>query len=95
LRLIGTRAARQPLGIRAEVVVGTKRTVAYLPAGEGFQASHDGRLLIPVGSATLADEIRVEWSEDRVETWSKLVSGREWVLIEGKSHVFSVQEGSR
>ncbi|MBX3452138.1 MAG: CRTAC1 family protein [Planctomycetaceae bacterium] len=95
LRLIGTHAARQPLGIRAEVVVGTKRTVAYLPAGESFQASHDGRLLIPIGSASLADEIRVEWTEDRVETWSKLVSGREWVLIEGKSHVFSVQEGNR
>lgn len=89
LKLVGTRAARRPLGIRAEVVVGAKRTVAYVPAGESFQTNHDDRLLIPIGTATLADEIRVEWSAERVETWSKLTSDREWVLIEGENHVSS------
>ena len=83
LKMIGTRSARQPLGMRVDVVVGNQTIAAHVPAGESFQASHDDRLLIPIGEATTVDEVRVHWFGGDTETWKKLPADEMCHLIEG------------
>lgn len=83
LRLIGTRSSRQPLGMRVEVRVGSQTIAAHIPSGESFQASHDDRLLIPVGNATTVDEVRVYWLGRETETWTNLPADEQLHLIEG------------
>ncbi len=80
LKLIGTQAARQPFGTRIEVTVAGRVIVAHVPAGESFQVSHDDRVLIPIGDAVAADEVRVVWSADQFETWTTLPVGKlQWL----------------
>lgn len=86
LKLIGTTAARQPFGLRIEVKVNGRVTVAHVPAGESFQVSHDDRVMIPVGDATIVDEVRIVWSAGDVETWAKLTGGELHWLKQGHGH---------
>ena len=83
LKLIGIRSARQALGARVEAVVGGQLIVAHVPSGESFQASHDDRMLIPIGDATTVEEIRVHWPQGRVETWKHLRAGELVLLVQG------------
>ena len=83
LKMIGTRSARQPLGMRVDVVVGNQTIAAHLRSGDSFQASHDDRLLIPVGDATIVDEVRVYWLGGETETWTNLPTDELNYLIEG------------
>lgn len=84
LKLIGTRAARQPLGVRLEVVASDHTYIAHVPAGESFQVSHDDRVLIPVGNATVVDEVQIFWSWEQRETWQRLTVSKWYELIEGR-----------
>lgn len=83
LKVIGTREARQPLGVRIDIVVGNQSIAAHIPSGESFQACHDDRLLIPVGDTTTVDEVRVHWLGGETETWTKLTTDELSYLIEG------------
>lgn len=83
LRLIGTRSARQPLGIRVDVQAGGHSIAAHVPSGGSFQASHDDRLLIPIGNATTIDEVRIHWPSGDTETWTNLPADEWRFLIEG------------
>lgn len=83
LKIIGARTARRPLGIRVEVVVGDQIIAAHIPSGECFQASHDDRLLVPIGSVVTVEEVRVNWPSGQSETWTGVSSGKLRYLIEG------------
>ena len=83
LKMVGTRSARQPLGMRVDVVVGGQSIAAHIPSGESFQASHDDRLLIPIGDATTVDEVRVHWLGGETETWTNLPADEPHHLMEG------------
>ncbi len=83
VKMIGTRSARQPLGMRVDVVVGNQTIAAHLRSGDSFQASHDDRLLVPVGNATTIDEVRVHWLGGETETWTNLPADELNYLIEG------------
>jgi hypothetical protein len=83
LRIIGVHSARQPLGTRVEVVVGDQTIATHIPSGESFQASHDDRLLIPVGSATMVNEVRVYWQGKDPEIWRELSVNERNDLVEG------------
>lgn len=85
LKLIGTRASRQALGTRVEAIVGGRSQVAHAPSGESFQASHDDRVLIPVGDVAAVDEVRVFWSAEDVEVWKELPTGKLVRLVQGTS----------
>lgn len=84
LKVIGTHSARQPLGMRLQVIVGGESITTHIPAGESFQASHDDRLLVPVGDATRVDEVRVHWLGGKMETWTELPTDELHSLIEGR-----------
>lgn len=83
LKVIGTRSARQPLGTRIDVIAGGRTIVTHIPSGESFQATHDDRLLVPVGDATSIDEVRVHWQADETEIWRALPVDKRCPLIEG------------
>lgn len=85
LKLIGVRAARQALGTRVEAVVDGRTFVEHVPSGESFQASHDDRVLISLGDATIINELRVYWSSQQVETWNNLAASGLVRLVQGKS----------
>ncbi len=83
LKMIGTRSARQPLGMQVDVVVGNQTIATHLRSGDSFQASHDDRLLIPIGNGTIVDEVRVHWQGGETETWANLPADELLYLIEG------------
>ena len=56
----------------------------------GFQASHDDRILLPVGAAEIVDEVRVHWIGGDVGIWKRLpVDGRLTVLIQGSASAWT------
>lgn len=83
LKVIGTQSARQPLGARIEVIAGSQTVATHIPSGESFQATHDDRLLVPVGDATLIDEVRVHWQAGKTEIWKTLPVDKLCYFIEG------------
>jgi len=83
LELIGVTSTRQPLGTRVEVVVNGRTLVEHVPSGESFQSALDHRLLISLGAANRADEVRVDWSPDRREVWQDVPVGKLIQLVEG------------
>ncbi len=87
LRLVGRQAARQPLGIRVDVSIADRPFATQVPAGGSFQASHDQRILVATGTATMLSRVTVHWSPDMIETWKDVPVGPELILIQGKSHL--------
>ena len=85
LRLVGTQAARQPLGIRVDVSIADKQFATQVPAGGSFQSSHDQRILVATGTANTLSKVTVHWSPDMIETWEDLPVGTESILIQGNS----------
>lgn len=83
LRIIGTHSARQPLGIRVETVIDARRWIQWVPAGGSFQASSDGRLLVPLGKRETIDELVVHWPGGTKEVWRDLRARAALDLIEG------------
>lgn len=83
LRLIGTNAARQPLGIQVDVSTGERSVVTQIPSGGSFQASHDQRIVVAVGAADVLSEVTVHWSPDDIETWKALPVDGEIILVQG------------
>jgi hypothetical protein len=72
LRLIGTGAARQPLGAGVTVLSGETRLVTQVPAGGSFQSSHDPRVLIAAPGGASLSEVRVAWRSGEIEVWNDL-----------------------
>ncbi len=92
VKVIGTKSARQPLGVRVEARVGSQRFFSHLPSGGSFQASHDSRLLMPIGNARVADEVRVHWHGGLIETWNHVSADTLHCLIEGTGRSFANRE---
>ncbi|MDA1164195.1 MAG: CRTAC1 family protein [Planctomycetota bacterium] len=87
LRLIGTQMARQPLGARVEVRIGDEWSIAHIPSGESFQASHDERVILAVGDNARAATVRVWWPGGEKEEWKNVATGELVYLIEGQGRM--------
>ncbi len=85
LRLIGTTASRDALGARVECHIAGRAWTLLVPAGGGYQASSDSRLLVAVDDGTKFDQLRVVWSTGREEFWKPINPGSEIILIEGRT----------
>lgn len=91
LELIGGHAANEPaagastrsaIGSRVEVDAGDRTLVRELRAGEGLAAQNSARMLIGIGAAERADEIRILWPSGRRTTLSDLPSRKRIVVRE-------------
>jgi hypothetical protein len=83
LKLVGRRSAREPRGARVEAVIDGETWVTCIPAGGGYQASSDARVLIATGAATVIEALRVTWSAESVEVWTNLPVQPSLTLLEG------------
>ncbi|WP_298864219.1 CRTAC1 family protein [uncultured Gimesia sp.] len=83
LKMIGVRAAREPLGCSIKVTTGEIEQILIIPAGGSFQSSSDPRVLIPVGTATLIDSLIMTWPDGTKEEWRQLPVQKEIVLLQG------------
>lgn len=82
LTVIGTRSAREPRGIRVTATIDGQRFAMAIPAGGGYQASSDPRLIIPVGATRMIDAVSVIWPDGREEIWRNLPVQPEITLVE-------------
>jgi hypothetical protein len=83
LQLIGTRSARDPRGVRVEAVIDGRTWVSWVPAGGGYQASSDARVLLASGAATRIETLRIFWSAKAVEVWKDLPVQPSRIMLEG------------
>ena len=64
------------------LIVGRNWTL-LVPAGGGYQASSDSRLLLAVDDGQTLAELRVVWSTGRKEVWGPIIPGSQMILVEG------------
>lgn len=83
IKIIGVKAARQPLGIMIKVVINGDEQIFNVPAGGSFQSSNDPRVLVPIGQATSIDLITVSWPSGQKEHWKNIAVQEEIIIIEG------------
>jgi len=85
LRLLGTKSNRDAIGARVEVDEQTK----WLSAGSEFLSQHSKRILLGLGSATVARTVRIKWPSGYQQELSNLASGRTYTITEASSEVSS------
>lgn len=82
LALQGTASNRSGIGARVSVTVGTLTTSQTLRTGHGYLGGHDLRLHYGLGTATVADEVRVIWPSGYVQIVNGLVANQEHLIVE-------------
>lgn len=84
LRLVGTRSARQPLGVRVTAEFSEMTITRQLPSGGSFQACHDPRTIIATGDESVIHRLTVQWSEHSTQKWENLPVSGAITLVEGR-----------
>lgn len=81
----GVNSCRTPLGCRVRYSHNENLIVTHIASGESFQASHDRRITIPIGSSEKLDLLEITWPDDRTEQWmdTTVAPGRQYVAVEG------------
>jgi len=90
LRLRATNSARDAIGTTVVIETAGRRLVRQLTAGDGYQASNERKLVVGIGPATRADSVTIHWPSGGSERFDDLVSGRTWLMIEGRNRPFPV-----
>lgn len=82
LRLIGTTDSRDALGARVDCRIAGQVWTLLVPAGGGYQASSDSRVMLAVDQEQQIDEVRVTWPSGRTNVWKTISLDSEILLIE-------------
>lgn len=82
LELIGTRATRQPRGVRVDIRMGERRLTLRVSAGDSFQSCHNPQVQIPTTGVVKIDELTVHWSPNHRQTWSDVPVVRHLRVVE-------------
>ncbi len=84
IRVIGLKAARQPLSVAIEIRRRDGVTLTgWIPSGGSFQASHDDRILFAADGADSIAEIKVHWPTGKDEVWTDVRPSDRIILLEG------------
>ncbi len=84
LRLVGRQGGRDAVGARIELRrPGQPSLWRWVQVDGSYLSSNDPRVLVGLGAAADAGEIRVHWPGGRVEAWSGLPVDRYSTLAEG------------
>lgn len=67
---IGTTSARESRGAKVRVKMTDRIVVSHVPAGTGFQAFHDRRVLTAVPANSSVDYVEVHWPGGSIERWN-------------------------
>lgn len=93
LQLRGVQVDRDAIGTTVRVRCGSQTWTQQLMSGDGYMASNQRQLVFGLGDATVVDELEIEWLNGRIQSFGKVQSDCEWLVLEGSSELFSV--GSR
>lgn len=85
LRLIGVRAARDPVGAQVKLSTADQILVRELVAGDGYAASNERRLYFGLGASANQVDVEVDWSGEAIQRFSGLDPDVEYLLIEGRT----------
>ena len=84
LDLVGTESNRDGIGTRVAVFAAGLRLVREVQRSHGFQAAHDKRLLIGLGTIDTIDRVEIRWPSGRLETLDRPPPGRYLKVVEGE-----------
>lgn len=84
VRLVGVQSSRDAIGTTLTAKVGDEKLMRQLTAGDGYQASNERRIIFGLGEHGMIDSLQVRWPSGKTQQFSKLTSGSELLLIEGR-----------
>ncbi|NRA96151.1 MAG: CRTAC1 family protein [Planctomycetes bacterium] len=82
IALQGTTSNRSGIGARVSVTVGNVTTSQALRTGHGYLSGHDLRLHYGLGTATVADEVRITWPSGQTQIVNGLAANQDHLIIE-------------
>jgi enediyne biosynthesis protein E4 len=82
-RLEGTKSNRDGTGARVAITAGGRRQVASRLGGGSYQSAGDPRLHFGLGDRDLVDSVEVRWPSGKIDRWTNLAAGKEYLLREG------------
>jgi hypothetical protein len=83
-------AHRDAIGCRVTVKFGPQTQTQFLLAGNGFQCSNERVLTFGVGKANQVDRVVVDWPNGDQNTYSGILSGNDYLLIQGTLEAFDL-----
>ncbi|MDZ4686471.1 MAG: FG-GAP-like repeat-containing protein [Planctomycetaceae bacterium] len=85
LRLVGVRAAREPIGSQVKLTSEGRTLVRELVGGDGYTATNERRLYFGLEASADPVDVDVDWVGGDIQRFSGLEVDAEYVLIEGRS----------
>jgi enediyne biosynthesis protein E4 len=82
LRLVGTRSNRDAIGARVEVEAGSRRQVAEVAGGRGYQGHFGSRLSFGLGEAARVERVRVRWPAGGTTVLEDVAADRLLLVVE-------------
>ena len=82
LRLVGRRQSREPIGATVIARVGTEKIYRFLTAGHGYLVSNEQLIHLNWAGVNEFDELIVRWPDLHEQSWKKVKTGQELILIE-------------
>ena len=83
-------SSRDAIGVTVRVRAGGKEWRRQLTAGDGYQVSNERKLTFGLGNLSQIDDVEVNWSSGRVQTFRNLNVDTEYVVVEGRLRCFAV-----
>jgi len=93
VQLRGTISSRDAIGATVEAVVGGRRLVRQLTAGDGYHASNERQSCFGLGAATRIEALSVRWPSGQTTSWSDIPADQAITLIEGSSRIWTMNPG--
>ncbi len=91
LQLRGVTSARDAIGATVIVTCGTRKRVAQITAGDGYQVSNERQLTFGLGASTVADQVDIRWPSGLRQTFKNLPGDTELLVIENPSAVITLR----
>ena len=85
VQLRGVESSRDAVGTTVTVTAGGRQQVRQLTAGDGYQASNEHQLVFGLGGADIIERMQVTWPSGAIQSFSKLHSNSNVLVIEGRS----------
>ena len=87
IRLRGTKSSRDAIGAQVTVIVGDRRLVRQLVAGDGYQASNQRQLIFGLGDAAAVESLQIRWPSGVEQSWSELPINAEFLVLESDNRL--------
>ncbi|MAG56983.1 MAG: hypothetical protein CMJ83_11870 [Planctomycetes bacterium] len=82
LRTVGTQSNRDGIGAVVEVTTGTNTQRQTVRCGHGYLGGHDLRVHFGLGTATVADRIKITWPSGQTQILTNVASNQTHVVTE-------------